>query len=166
MSKEETRTGAISVKGGSDQILIDGNMISDIRSDGVLVGGWTSPRMASRPVYEGFEARNVCMTGNVVERVGKRAVNIMAAQCTEISGNYLDVSQGYGVVIELGRTPPRGDGTLFVGCCDFRQSVQPECGQAALHAGDGGDPLPEQPGRGRRPAISAGPRPQAVPFLG
>ena len=166
VSKVESRTGAISVKGGSDQILIDGNMISDIMSDGVLVGGWTSPRMASRPGYEGFEARNVRVTGNVVERVGKRAVNIMAAQRAEISGNYLDVSQGYGAVIELGRNHPRAATALYssdVAISDNQFSRN--AGKMRSMQGTGAIRFLNNRGGGR-PAMSAGPRRQALPFPG
>lgn len=166
VSKVESRTGAISVKGGSDQILIDANRINDILSDGVLVGGWTSPRMAPRPGHEGYEVRNVRVTGNVVQGVGKRAVNIMAAQRAEISGNYLDVSQGYGAVIELGRNHPRAAVALYssdIAISDNQFSR--EAGKLRSMQGTGAIRFLNNRSGGR-PSISAGPRPRALPFPG
>lgn len=164
VSKVDSRTGAISVKGGSDRILIDANKISDITSDGVLVGGWTSPRMASRPGYEGFEARNVRVTGNLVQGVGKRAVNIMAAQRVDVSGNYLDVSPTYGAAIELGRNHPRAAVALYSSDVAIANNqFSRKAGRMRSMEGTGKVRFLNNR-NGGRPALSAGARPVPLPF--
>jgi hypothetical protein len=105
---ENRGVAAMLAKGGSQDIEISGNHIHDVAVDGITVGGWMNPRIPYRPGYDSFEARNITVRGNRIERVGKRPINILGGQQSTISGNYLEANPGYRTIIEVGPSSPKG----------------------------------------------------------
>jgi serralysin len=96
---------AVYAKGGSTNVLIEGNYVHHVTGDGIGAGGWTEPQYMW-PGARNYEARNVVITGNVVEDVGKRAINVLGAQNTVITNNFLEAKAGYNSVINLGSGGP------------------------------------------------------------
>lgn len=99
-------TGGISVKGGVAHVRIARNHVHDIRSDGILVGGWVGPKIVYKAGYDSFEVSRVTVEDNRIERVGKRPINAMGAQHCIIRGNYLEATRGYHTVISVTRNAP------------------------------------------------------------
>lgn len=102
----------ILTKGGSDDVLISGNYIHDVSADGIDVGGWTSEKVGYRPGYDRFEAKDVTVIGNRVESVGKRPVATLGAVDSSITGNYLQATDHYYTVINVGSSDPHS-ATVF-----------------------------------------------------
>ena len=91
--------GGIVVKGGSNNITIEENFVHDIAADGIIVGGWTDANLFH--FFQGFEAKNITVTDNVVQDVGRRPINILAGQDSVIANNVLDPQNDYYTVINL-----------------------------------------------------------------
>ena len=91
--------GGIVVKGGSNKILIEDNFVHDIAADGIIVGGWTDANLFQ--LFQGFEAKYITVTDNVVQHVGRRPINILAGQDSLIAKNVLDPQNDYYTVINL-----------------------------------------------------------------
>jgi Ca2+-binding RTX toxin-like protein len=96
---------AVYAKGGSTDVLIEDNYIHHVAVDGIGAGGWTEPQYMW-PGARDYEARNITIRGNVVEDVGKRAVNVLGAQNTVITDNFFEAKAGYLSVINLGSGGP------------------------------------------------------------
>ena len=77
-------------KGGSSDILIANNYIHDVVGDGLLVGGWTSA--GNFLPGTDYEARNVEVTGNVVENAGRRPLGVLGAEDVDIHDNFFGVA--------------------------------------------------------------------------
>ena len=87
---------ALFVKGGSQNVLIQGNYVHDVPSDGIDVGGYTLPQY----IWPGTvtEAINVVVTGNRVENAGTRAFGVVGGQHVLVTDNYF-ASKGPAVSI-------------------------------------------------------------------
>lgn len=91
--------GAIVVKGGSNNIVIEDNFVHHVNVDGIVVGGWTDANLFQ--LFKGFEASNITVRDNVVQAVEKRPINILAGQDSVITNNILDPQNDYYTVINL-----------------------------------------------------------------
>jgi hypothetical protein len=91
--------GGIVVKGGSNHITIEQNFVHGIEADGIIVGGWTDANLFH--FFEGYEAKHITVSDNVVQDVGRRPINILAGQDSVISNNVLDPQNDYYTVINL-----------------------------------------------------------------
>ena len=91
--------GAIVVKGGSNNIIIEENFVHNVNVDGIVVGGWTDANLFQ--LFQGFEAKNITVRDNVVQAVEKRPINILAGQDSIITNNTLDPQNDYYTVINL-----------------------------------------------------------------
>jgi hypothetical protein len=101
----QTSSGAIILKGGSSNILVEGNAISDISANGIAVGGWTSREMHYRNGFDTFEAERVTVTGNRVERVRKSPLVFMGAHDCKAYDNALDGGTTFPAVWIGGNRP-------------------------------------------------------------
>lgn len=88
VSQVRTFAGAIMVKGGSSNILVQGNHVHDSVSGGIDVGGATASEFF-RPGFGSQEASNVLVVGNQVEDVRLRALNVIGAADVRVAGNLL-----------------------------------------------------------------------------
>ncbi len=95
---------AVYAKGGSTNVQITKNYIHNVAGDGICAGGYTDPAYMWPGIK--YEAKNVSITGNYVEDVGRRPVNILGAQSTLVQGNFLDATPNYYTVINLGQGSP------------------------------------------------------------
>lgn len=77
---------AMLAKGGSENILIQGNYIHDVAFTGISVGGWSSN--GRRPGAD-FEVKDILVSDNRVEGVHKYAVEVLGAHNATITNNYL-----------------------------------------------------------------------------
>jgi parallel beta-helix repeat protein len=103
---------AIFAKGGSTNVEISSNHVHDVAVDGILLGGWTSEPYY-RPDFKSYEAKNITVTGNLVEGVGKRPVNILGAVESEVSGNILKANPTYAYAITVENGSPGWTSTFF-----------------------------------------------------
>jgi serralysin len=95
-----TGTMALFAKGGSTNVLIAQNHVSNVAVDGIGVGGWTDPKFM-RPGFTGWQAKNVTVIDNYVEGVGKRPLNILGAQDSEIVHNFLKSNPNYYYIVSI-----------------------------------------------------------------
>lgn len=97
---------AIFAKGGSTNIQILGNYVHDVAADGISAGGNTDAS-SFRPGYTGYEAKNVTVSGNRVENVGKQPVSVRGATGVLISGNYLQAESTHGDAVYVTTGNPK-----------------------------------------------------------
>ncbi len=90
----------ITVKGGSEHILIQNNSLMNVGADGITIGGWTDESLLDRLSLE-FQARDVVVEENFIQAVEKRAINILGGQDTVISNNYIDPQNDYPATINI-----------------------------------------------------------------
>jgi Ca2+-binding RTX toxin-like protein len=95
----------IFAKGGSTDVLIADNFVKGSGMDGITAGGWTTKKFMWPGIN--YEARNVTITGNVVEDVPLRAVSVLGAQNTVVSKNVLEASPSYFTTINIGAGNPK-----------------------------------------------------------
>ncbi|GGE49016.1 hypothetical protein GCM10007276_27670 [Agaricicola taiwanensis] len=100
-----TGASAIFAKGGSTNVEISGNYVHDVAVDGIILGGWTEQKFF-RPGFDTYEAKNITVSGNYVEGVGKRPVNILGAIESEVSGNILHGNPDYPTVVNIENGSP------------------------------------------------------------
>jgi hypothetical protein len=93
-------TAGIVVKGGSNDVDIVDNKVSDGKVNGISVGGWTDQKWMW-PDAHGYEAKNLTVTGNEVWDVNKSAILVSGAHDSTISNNYLHPDNDYDAVIWL-----------------------------------------------------------------
>ncbi len=101
-----TGVAALFAKGGSSDILIAGNYLHGGAGDGMIIGGWMSPQFF-RPGFDRFEARNIRVTGNRVEGMAKRPLNVLGGVDSIAEGNYLAAAPGYYTVVGVGDGSPK-----------------------------------------------------------
>jgi Ca2+-binding RTX toxin-like protein len=100
-----TGTSGLFVKGGSSNVLIANNYIHDITNgDGLLVGGNTSAENFN-PGTD-YEAKNVVVTGNVVEDAFKRPLTVLGAQDVDIHGNFFGSMPSNAHLVLVGTGSP------------------------------------------------------------
>jgi Ca2+-binding RTX toxin-like protein len=100
----KSTAAAIFAKGGSTGVLIDHNYVHDIPSgDGIGVGGQTGTEYF-RPGFSAYEAKDVIVSGNHVEDVARRPVNVKGAIDSKITDNYLVGNPEYyaAIAIQMG----------------------------------------------------------------
>lgn len=85
----------IFAKGGSTGVVIDSNYVHDIPiADGILIGGWTESKFFV-PGYDRYEAKNITVTNNLVEDVGRRPLNILGGVDSVVTKNYFEANANY-----------------------------------------------------------------------
>ncbi len=92
---------ALFVKAGSTNILIAQNHVSHAASDGITVGGWTGGSTWMRPGFTEWQAKNVLVIDNHVEDCGKRPLNILGGQDSQIIHNWLESNPDYYYVVTI-----------------------------------------------------------------
>jgi Ca2+-binding RTX toxin-like protein len=100
---------ALFVKAGSTNILIAQNHIAHAANDGIAVGGWSEGSARMRPGFTEWQAKNVTVIDNHVEDVGKRPLNILGGQDSQIVHNWLESNPDYYYVVTIApdnSTPP------------------------------------------------------------
>ncbi|WP_207485933.1 right-handed parallel beta-helix repeat-containing protein [Arenibaculum pallidiluteum] len=85
---------AITVKGASENISIHHNYIKGMKTDGILIGGWSTNTGALFP-KTGFEAKNIKVESNEILDVGKRAINVLSGWDSQVKNNYLNPKGSY-----------------------------------------------------------------------
>lgn len=85
----QTPSGALTIKAGSRSILVSGNTVRGIATQGIVVGGRTGAKFRHRSGYEDFEADDVRVYGNRVERVGKVPLVFLGATNSQAWNNQL-----------------------------------------------------------------------------
>lgn len=98
-------SGAIFAKGGSTRVEITDNHVKSAKADGIVVGGWTEGAFF-RPGTHGWEARDVTVTGNLVEGVGQRPLNVLGGQDITVTGNHFKANPGYATAVNVGPGSP------------------------------------------------------------
>jgi hypothetical protein len=91
-------TAGIVVKGGSSDVDIVNNKVSDGKVNGISVGGWTDQKWMW-PNAHSYEAKNLTVTGNEVWNVNKSAILVSGAHDSYIGKNYLHPDNNYDAVI-------------------------------------------------------------------
>ena len=94
-------TGVV-VKGGSLDILIQGNRIDGTAHSGIEIGGYTNlpnywPGFLGTYAYE---AKDIRFIGNTVVNTGGTAIRVMGAQNVDISGNTVQTDSTHMVTID------------------------------------------------------------------
>lgn len=102
-----TGPDGIFAKGGSQDILIAKNHVHDVSADGIAIGGYMNPKIPYRKGYDSFEAKDVSVLDNRVERVGKRPLNVLGGVDSVATGNYFEASPHYPAVVGIGTSYPR-----------------------------------------------------------
>ena len=100
---------ALFVKAGSTNILIAQNHVSHAANDGIAVGGWTGGSTRMRPGFTEWQAKNVLVIDNHVADCGKRPLNILGGQDSQIVHNWLESNPDYYYVVTIApdnSTPP------------------------------------------------------------
>jgi len=92
---------ALFVKAGSTNILIAQNHVAHAANDGIAVGGWTEGSVRMRPGFTEWQAKNVTVVDNHVEDVGKRPLNILGGQDSQIIHNWLESNPEYYNVVTI-----------------------------------------------------------------
>ena len=90
----------ITVKGGSEDIVIEKNAITNVGADGITIGGWTDESLLDRLSLE-FQAKDVVVQENLIQSVEKRAINILGGQDAHISNNFIDPQNDYFTTINV-----------------------------------------------------------------
>jgi Ca2+-binding RTX toxin-like protein len=98
-------SGAIFAKGGSTRVEIIDNHVKSAKADGIVIGGWTEGAYF-RPGTHGWEARDVTVTGNLVEGVGQRPLNVLGGQDVTVTGNHFKANPGYAAAVNVGPGSP------------------------------------------------------------
>ena len=104
VSNAKSTAAGIFAKGGSTGVLIENNYVHDIPfGDGICIGGQTETQFF-RPGFTTYEAKNVLVTGNLVEDVARRPVNVKGALDSQIIDNYLVGNPEYyaAIAIQMG----------------------------------------------------------------
>lgn len=92
----------IMIKGGSQDILIQGNRVDGTGTSGVEIGGYTNlsnywPGFLGTYAYE---AKDVRFIGNTVVNTGSTALRLIGAQNVEVSGNTIQTDSRYMVTVD------------------------------------------------------------------
>lgn len=82
-----TTSAGLFAKGGSHNILVAGNAVSDISANGISIGGWVNPDMVYRPGYDKAEVTAMAVIGNRVENVAKSPLIVMAGRDSGAKNN-------------------------------------------------------------------------------
>jgi len=98
-----TSDNALTVKGGSTRVLVEGNLVHDADVDAIKIGGWTGVEFF-RPGYDTYEAKDIQVIGNEVHSVGQRALMFIGAQNAVATNNFLHPENSYGATVELARS--------------------------------------------------------------
>src|SRR5262249_5217453 len=101
-----TGPAAVFAKGGSTNILIAENKVTHASVDGIEVGGYSKDLTYFRPGYTGWEANNVTVIDNIVQDVGKRPLDILAAQNCVITHNSVKSNRNYYYGVTIGPDDP------------------------------------------------------------
>ena len=107
-------TAGIMVKGGSSDVDVVNNKVSDAEINGISVGGWTSGKWMW-PSARGYEAKDLTVTGNEVWDVNKSAILVSGARDSHIGNNYLHPDNNYGAVIWIDRSVSDHSSPLYSG---------------------------------------------------
>lgn len=102
----------IFAKGGSTNVLMDGNYVHDIGKDGIIIGGWTEDQFF-RPGFTGYEAKNVVVSGNQIENIGQRPLNVLGGQSSAAFGNFFEANPNYPTVINVGSGYPQSANVAY-----------------------------------------------------
>lgn len=94
-----TSDNALTVKGGSTNVLVEGNLVHNVLREAIKIGGWTGEQYM-RPGFDTYEAKNVTVIGNEVYDVGKRALMTLGAQDVVMTNNFLHDNET-GVLVDL-----------------------------------------------------------------
>ncbi|KLK93404.1 hypothetical protein AA309_08720 [Microvirga vignae] len=82
---------AINIKGGSYDILVEGNHIDGAGKHGIGVGGYTGEEFFWPGFIgtESYEARDIRVVGNEVENTAHQGIRVLGAQSVELTGNWI-----------------------------------------------------------------------------
>jgi Ca2+-binding RTX toxin-like protein len=98
--KNTNGLSGITVKGASKDIHIHHNVIDGAKTDGILIGGWSTNTGALFP-KTGYEARNVIVEHNEIHDVGKRSINVLAGWDSVVRNNLFDPQNTYNTVVHV-----------------------------------------------------------------
>lgn len=104
----QTKSGALTIKAGSRGVLVSGNLVTGISTQGIVVGGRTGPKLLPRPGFEAFEADEVRVFGNRVESVGKVPLAFLGARNSQAWNNQLASGPGSPAVVVTNNLPIKG----------------------------------------------------------
>ena len=90
----------ITVKAGSERVVIANNSIKNVGVDGINVGGWTNKSINDDLSLE-FQARHIVVKENFIQDIEKRPINIHAGQDSIITNNYLDPQNSYFTTVHV-----------------------------------------------------------------
>jgi parallel beta-helix repeat protein len=79
----------IFAKGGSENILIENNYVHDVSFSGISVGGWSSLKSGRRRDNWDYEVKNILVTGNEIQQVGKFGIEVLGAHDAVITNNFI-----------------------------------------------------------------------------
>jgi serralysin len=95
-----TGPAALFAKGGSTNVLIAENKVTHVSVEGITVGGYSNMSY-TRPEDRGWEAKNVTVIDNIVGDVGKRPLEILGAQDSQITHNLLHGNPSYYYTVTI-----------------------------------------------------------------
>lgn len=87
----DAHSAAINIKGGSYDVLVEGNHVDGAGKHGIGVGGYTGEEFFWPGFIEtaSYEARDIRVVGNEVENTVQQGIRVMGAQSVELTGNWL-----------------------------------------------------------------------------
>lgn len=86
-----TRKNPVNVKGGSYDILIEGNYIDGAGTHGLGIGGYTEEQFFW-PGFIGtdnYEARDIRVVGNEIANTGHQGIRVIGAHSVELTNNWI-----------------------------------------------------------------------------
>ena len=103
VSNAKSTAAGIVAKSGSTNIAIHHNYVHDIpNGDGISIGGQGTGSGSWRPGYTDWQAKNVVVSDNYVERVDQNTVVVKGGIDSKIVDNYLSADPGYYSNIAVG----------------------------------------------------------------
>ena len=117
VSNARSTAAGIVAKSGSTNIAIHHNYVHDIpNGDGISIGGQGATSAALRPGYMDWQAKNVVVSDNYVERVEQNPVIVKGGIDSKIINNYLSADPSYfsNIVVTSGfHDQPDGSRRVF-----------------------------------------------------
>lgn len=95
-------SAAIFAKAGSVNIKIVNNYVHDNKAVGISLGGWVDATLDHREGTEGFQVRDVVVSGNVVTNSGRTPLASFGAHDAVVTGNYFEANAAYHTPIWIG----------------------------------------------------------------
>jgi serralysin len=117
VSNAKSSAAAVVAKSGSTNIAIHHNYVHDIpNGDGISIGGQGTGSGSWRPGYTDWQAKNVVVSDNRVERVDQNTVVVKGGIDSKVINNYLSADSSYFSNIGVGsgfNDPPDGPRRVF-----------------------------------------------------